>query len=864
MEIKPFKRVIGGTCLFILAFFWPAAGLGTSSPESAPEQGLLSRVISVRAKTAEKETIVTVEGNGIIPEYLDQTFAEPPRIVIDLLCAAQGFETQTVDLDDGILQRVRVGHHPDRIRIVLDVKHLPLPAFSLRKENHVLHVAVSHDGPSAPHETEGQGFGEAEKIVEAHGGADFLKEPPPEISSTASPRRRDKGTDETKNTQSRPEELLDASALDHETDALLFRAGVQAFREERWMKAIESFTALLDKHPGGPYEERASFLLARSYEHLMEPSESTHFTVVRGRYEDFLTRFPSSGYAAEALTAIGRLCFQIGYHTEAMGYYGLAFSRDKNSPAAAEALEGQMKIHVLKRRFDEALTISRHILEHYPGSANAADVRMERARILHELNRFQESLTVLSGLQREGVRSAYVRPEISLYAGYNAYQLGNFPMARENLFRFCNVNPRADEIPIALTRIGDAYRDERQLGAAAKLYRLVAEHYPDTEGVLISQIRLAELQEQEQETEREKGLGFGAEPGERIPSPREVYETMLQSAGLKEAKNPLMALALLKLAVIYQEEEDYAKSLAMVNQLMERFPGQQLQKETGHVLLKTLEGMVAGSVEAGEYYRAIGLYYEEKDLFFKVESPDLYMAIARVFLKIDLRDDAIALFKKAGFLLLDEEKPADLLYFSGLDLYRKNAADEALDKLQAAIKKGGDPEAVSRAYFLTGRIMGERRQRGKALEALAAALKPVSDPCMHLEILTETASVQAAGGMNAGALKTAQKAVRLSAACRRPPLFVHENLAGVFTSLGRPDEAAAVLEEGAGKEEIGEGRERVRWKLAQTYERQGKREESLSLYRDLANLGDPLWRGLASEKIEEIRFLQEMESLRKK
>ena len=837
-----------------LACFWPAAFLGAPPPGSTPEQGTLNRVISVRATSAERETVVTVKGNGRIPEYLDQTFEDPPRIVVDLLCASEGFETQSMALDGEIIEGVRIGHHPDRIRIVLDLRGLPMPAFSIGREKDSLRIAVLHDPLPMGEHRERAFPPPPEKAAEALADAG-TEETSAEVSLSAAPPPSDL------------EELLDISSPGGQADALLFQEGIRAFREERWMEAGESFAALLEMHPSGRYEEKASFLLAKSYERLKESSLSTHFSSMRGHYEDFLARFPASKHAPEALTAIGRLCFQIGYHTEAMGYYGLAFSRDKNSPAAAEALEGQMKIHVLKKRFDEALAIGRYILDHYPGSPNVEDVRLETARILHALNRFQESLNVLSILQsQEGVRSAYVRPEISLFLGYNGYQLGNFPMARENLYRFCNVAPRSDQIPIVLTKIGDAYRDEKDPEAAGKLYRLVAESYPETEGALISQIRLAELQEQGQETERERGLGFGAEPGEKIQSPREVYETMLQNAGPKDARNPLVALALLKLGVIYQEEGDYAKSLAMVKQLMDRFPGPQLQQETDHVLHKALEGMVAGSVDARDYERAAGLFYEEKDLFFKLESPDLYMAMARVFLNIGLQDDAIALFKKAGPLLLDDEKPPDLLFFLALDLYRKKRPDEALDKLRASIKSGAGSKAgaVSDAYRLTARILAEKGQSAKALEALAAALKSVSDPCLHFEILTETALVQAEGGMHEAAMKTAQKAGGLSAECKASSPCVHETLAGVFSRLGRPDKAEVILEEAAGKERMEKGRARIQWKLAQSYESQGRGEDSLSLYQDLANLGDPLWKGLAREKIEEIRFRQEMDSLKKK
>ena len=864
--IRMLTRVFGWMCLLVLPCFWAVHAQGAPSSQAPGQEAALRRILAVKAETTAKETLVTVKGDGRIPETINQTFADPPRIVIDLLCAAQGFETQSVALDQGILERVRVGHHPDRIRIVLDIKALPLPAFSLKKENHVLHVALSHDGPRAPHESEGLGLEAEEKTAQAYGDTPSLKEPLPEDALPVAPGRGDKEEGEGKSARSRLEKLLDASAPDDQSDAMLFQAAVQSFREEDWMNAAERFGALLEKHPGSRYEEKASFLLANSYERLQAPFLSTHFLTMRAYYEDFLARFPESEHGAEALTAIGRLCLQIGYHAEALGYYGLAVSRDSRSPAAAEALEGQMRIHVLKRRFDEALAISHLILEQYPESPNYEEIRLETARILHELNRFQESLSVLSALQREGVQSAYVRPGISLYLGYNGYQLGNFPMARENLFRYCNVNPRSDQVPTALTKIGDAYREERRPAEAAKLYRYVAEHHSESEGALISQIRLAELQEREQAMERERGLGFGAEPGEKLPSPIEVYETMLLNAGPRDAKNPLVALALLRLAVLYQKEEEHPRSLVMIKELMERFPGEQLQREIDHVLLETLEGMVARHLENDDPYRAVGFYYEERDLFERVQSPELFMTMARVFLSMDLREDAAALFKKAGFLMPEEEKPSDLLYFLALDLYRKKQPDPALDRLQAAIERGGEPQGrvVSDAYRLKGRIMAEKSLWTRAADAFAAALRPISDPCTRLEILTETASVQAAGGMGGAALKTAQQAAALSKACPDPGLLAQEDLAEAFSLLGRPEKAGTLLEKAGLEKGLEKGRERILWKLAQSYDSQGRKEDSLSLYREIADRGDPPWRSLAGEKIEEIRFQREMDSLKKK
>jgi TolA-binding protein len=854
---------MGWVCCLILVGSWPAGSLGAPLPPSSQDKAILTRVLSVSATSTDRETVLTVEGNGSMPEYTCETFADPPRISIDLLCPSKGFESKSIPLDSPIIEKARIGHHPDRIRLVLDLKTSSLPSYSVEREKNLLRVRVSFDDQAPQQGPERVVPAEPEKGVE-----NPVKPPQEEKAAdttpvTASVQPKDEKQQE-KGGKSTMEELLEVSEKDSRPDTLVFRRAVNAFRAQRWREALQGFRSVLEKYPQGRYAERASFLMAKSYERVWGRDVSTHFVDAKGQYEVFLSRFPSSKYGVDALVAMGNLCFHVGQHEEAMGYYGLAFSRDKDSPAAAAALAGKMKILMMKRHFDDALGLAQYILEHYPRSAEATDAGLDTAKILYELNRFRESLRALSALVEEDSRNVYFHPEISLYLGCDVYQLGNFPMARENLFRFCNVSPRAEEVPFALTKIGDAYRDEKQFEDASKMYRLVAERYPDSEGALISQIRLAELQEQGERKEQEKGLGFGAQPGEKTPSPKEVYEAMLQSSKLKEAKNPLIALALLKLAVLYQKDGEYGKSLTMVKELLNRFPSRQMQKETEHVLQKALEGTVTGSIQAKDYLSAIRFYYEEKDLFSKIDSPQLYLALARAFLKVNLTDEAAALFKKAGPLLPEDDKPADLLYFTALDLQRQNQSDQALEKLKAVVEKGEDPEYVFRAYLLRGRIMAEKKRWGNALEDFTAALSHSSGPCTQLEILNEKAAVQTAAGMKEGALKSAREARALIEACGNPPIPVYEKLGEVFSLLGRADDALAILTEALGKAEEQEDQERLRWKLARTYEALGKKKDSLSMYQDVSRRNDSFWGNLAKDKIEEIRFHQEVDSFKRK
>ena len=819
-------------------------------------------MISAKARTTGQETVLTIKGNGRIPEFTWEAFAAPPRIVVDLLAAGQAFESKSIALESPTLDRIRIGYHADRIRLVFDVKGPSIPLLSLKKEKRSLILTIypkdlaSGRVPQEPVATEPEERDKKRVDPWAH---EKTLTPPPRIESV----RTQEDRHASRGITSVPDDLLEMKNLDTQPDSVLLHQGIEEFRSERWREAMESFRLLLEKDPGGRYAERACFLLAKSCELLHRSSEFSHFGEIRDAYDTFLSHFPSSKYAADALVALGHLCFRVEAIEEARGYFGLAFSRDMQGPCAAEALAWKMKIFAMKGELDDALVLSQYILELFPQSLEALDAKVEMARSLYEMNRFRESLAALSGLEISDSPTAYQRPEISLYLGYNAYRLRNYPMARENLLRFYNVNPRSKEIPLVLSRIGDTYREENLLEAADKIYRYAVQCHPDSEGALISQIRLAEMQEQEARTEAEKKASPREEIAEKGRLIRETYENIVKSVAQKEVKNPQAAPALMRLAALYQGEGEHAKSLAMAKELLKRFPGQQLQKEAEQILLNALQEILSQSLRGDDYPKAIGFYFEEKDLFHKIRSPELFLPIARAFLKVELKEDAAELFKMAGSLLPDKEKPSDLLYFLAWDLHRQNKPDQALERLRGITDKEKDKEYVSRAFQLRGRILVQQKQWDKAVDAFGSALKNPPDSCTHLEILTERASAMVACGMKEAALKSTEQAKALTMKCASPGQTVYEDLSSLFFLLGRPDEALALLKEAGAKEENQKDRERLKWKLGNYYESLGQKENSQAVYEQLAKVDHPMWGRLGRDRMEEIRFHQDLEAFRK-
>jgi AMIN domain len=72
-----------------------------------------------------------VRSNGPVTAYKSFSMSDPPRLVIDLDGQWRGVRSSTIAVDGDVVTGVRVGPHPDKLRIVLDLgaSSNPRPTF---------------------------------------------------------------------------------------------------------------------------------------------------------------------------------------------------------------------------------------------------------------------------------------------------------------------------------------------------------------------------------------------------------------------------------------------------------------------------------------------------------------------------------------------------------------------------------------------------------------------------------------------------------------------------------------------------------------------------------------------------------------
>ncbi|MCD4717913.1 MAG: tetratricopeptide repeat protein [Desulfobacterales bacterium] len=801
-------------------------------------------MISVNFKDEKNGTRVKVVGNNKFSEYVTKTLDSPPRILVDIFTVVPTFETVNIPTKSRDLKGMRVGHHPKNIRVVLDIKGEDIPRFVISSDREGLTIFIKSRTPIlpsvvlSPRQLSGQG----------------------ELTTELSTQEDNDGKNSIVERQQRPDpesKLTQMEVDDGQDDTALFLEGLNKYKDQNWSGTIGKFSHLIKRYPSGRYTERAYFLLAKSYEQLYSDSIPVHFKKVTKHYEDAINNSPNSRHVPCALLAVGDLCFKIKYYIEALGYYNLVLQKTKNTPCALHAMKQKAKILHLKNRREEALSVLEDLVSRDPDMRQKTEAEIEIAKILHELNAFRKSLDIISQLRTRNPQNIYQYPEISLYLGYNYQQLGDSVRARKNLFRFYNSCPDREMNHLILTKIGDTYRDEGLIEDAVKIYQLVRERYPDTEGARISSIRLAEQQE-EGNLNTESIVALSRKKiGKGRGTPREIYEDIINNPLDKDKKDPLTHLALLKLAVLHQKEKNFDKSLNALKRLFRKYPRTSLKKEAKHTLQKTIELILKEDMKRTKYISIINMYEREKELFSIIDSPEPFLTIARACIHLNLEDMATEMFRKADPLLQDKEKPPDLLFFLSNNLCEKERFINALARLKLLIDNHPSDKYAKYAYRLRGNIFFRQKRYAQATEMFSSALKYPLTRCERAILLIDKAGALAECSFNEKAFEATREADSLKGACDSPYDYIYQEIGDLYLNLGYPKEAAAVFNQAIEIAKEKPSKIPLKFKVAHCYWLLNKKEDSLALYDQISSLNDPFWSNLAKASIEEIHVSRE-------
>ena len=95
---------------------------------------------------------VDINGDGLIPDYKSFQLSWPTRLVVDLPHLSNASGKKTINVGSRLLKEIRIGQHPDKVRLVFTVPEAKLPPYQLTREGRKLKLTLGEVKKDLPQE----------------------------------------------------------------------------------------------------------------------------------------------------------------------------------------------------------------------------------------------------------------------------------------------------------------------------------------------------------------------------------------------------------------------------------------------------------------------------------------------------------------------------------------------------------------------------------------------------------------------------------------------------------------------------------------------------------------------------------------
>jgi len=85
---------------------------------------------------------VDMKGDGLFPDYKSFQLSRPPRLVVDLPRMTNASSKRSIDVGSNLLKDLRIGQHPDKLRLVFSFPGSKVPPYQLSREGAELSLAL--------------------------------------------------------------------------------------------------------------------------------------------------------------------------------------------------------------------------------------------------------------------------------------------------------------------------------------------------------------------------------------------------------------------------------------------------------------------------------------------------------------------------------------------------------------------------------------------------------------------------------------------------------------------------------------------------------------------------------------------------
>lgn len=445
--------------------------------------------------------------------------------------------------------------------------------------------------------------------------------------------------------------------------------------------------------------EEAFYLRAYAFFESVEPTDFPRLIEAERMFQDALINYPKSDYVPYGYAAIGLMQMHLNNISAAEGYFNIIKQGYLEYTGLAEIMYQLARIYDLKGYQDKALTYYKQVFEDTEINSYIADAGVGYGKALFNKRQYLDSLSILNYVVEANPKKVYEDSNLLLYIGNANYEVGLGKQARASLTRVLNLFPDVPEPDVLLSRVGDTYGMENNEEKAIKVYELVREKYPDTEGYVASSIGIARYLQKDEEK-------------------MDIY----QMVKLKFPENKYSRIAMMRLAEIYKKQGEYDKCIKEIEDLLATHP-RGLRYEAVKLMQKAYEQLFKSQLKTDEFTQVLNRYELEHNRIDRMGSRQLELSVGLSYLEARLYEEAFNHLIMAYKQYPRSARSADLLYGLGVAMDETGRDDDALKMYGSFAKRFPKDKRKVDTLNRSGQIYLEKKKHASSSKQFNAALK---------------------------------------------------------------------------------------------------------------------------------------------
>ena len=373
-------------------------------------------------------------------------------------------------------------------------------------------------------------------------------------------------------------------------------------------KALELLTQLKgDPHISSDMREEVLYLYADALFASKANNYAENYGKIADAYTQAMNYNPKSARIPQALFQMGILNLRVENTKMADTFFNILKKKYPDDDAVPLTFYYWGDYYFNHDKLQEAADQFQYFIQKYPDNKFVREASVGMARALYKLDLNDQAFQITDYIEKRWPRF-YVEfpPLLRLIADVN-FKSNRLDKAKYAYWTLFNLDPTAEDMDLVLARLGDIYLQQGFKTMAKDVYELALKRFPERDGGLIAQMRLAEEGVYDDPLLKDMFTIFNRP---FTTKPVDVYTTIVN----KYPNSTLAPLAQLKLAMWYLFNKKYRDALDASKDFVKKFPKNKLEPNAREVGLKALEEIISKLLAENDYTGLAKLWEEHAEL----------------------------------------------------------------------------------------------------------------------------------------------------------------------------------------------------------------------------------------------------------